>query len=50
MIRDYSIYEMNEKEKLLFYSAGYAAIALVLFVLMFTFNIVFRKLIERVGK
>ena len=30
---------------------GYAcAIALVLFVLMFTFNIVFRKLIERVGK
>ena len=32
MIRDYSIYEMNEKEKLLFYSAGYAAIALVLFL------------------
>lgn len=33
------------------YEMGYAcAIALVLFVLMFTFNIVFRKLIERVGK
>lgn len=32
MIRDYSIYEMNEKEKLLFYSAGYTAIALVLFL------------------
>ncbi len=33
------------------YEMGYAcAIAFVLFLLMFTFNIVFRKLIEKVGK
>ncbi|MGN0702093.1 MAG: type II secretion system F family protein [Lentihominibacter sp.] len=32
MIRDYSKYEMNEREKFLFYAAGYAAIALVLFL------------------
>ena len=33
------------------YEMGYAcAIAFILFVMMFTFNIVFRKVIEKVGK
>lgn len=32
MIRDYSKYELNEREKLLFYCAGYAAIAAVMFL------------------